>query len=123
VNALRRLKFLLAALAVALLQAGTPMLAYAKMASDGGLTRELCTPSGVTKFVVDADGNAREAQGSSGHGEHCALCSMAFAPPGMAPNPFPSSAAACGVIRIGQTRFQSGAAVAIPPATGPPSRS
>lgn len=122
-NALRRLRFLFAALAVALLQAGTPLLAYARMASDGELTRELCTPSGVTKFVVDADGNAREAPGSPGHGEHCALCLMAFAAPGIAATSFPSSAAPCGAIRVGQTRFQSGAGVAIPPATGPPSRS
>ena len=117
---LRHLKFLLAVLAIALLQAGTPVLAYARMAQDGGLTRAVCTPAGMKTYVVDADGNAREVEASTEHGDPCPLCAVPPALPGAAPTPLPSSAAPCGVIRVGQSFRQSGAAVAVPPATGPP---
>ena len=64
-NQFRRLKLLFAVLAVALLQTGTPVLAYAKMAKEGGLTQEVCTPSGVKRFVIEADGTAREVPAHS----------------------------------------------------------
>lgn len=123
VTFLRRLKFLVAVLAVAVLQAGTPVLAYAKMAKEGGLTQEVCTPSGVKKFVVDAAGNAREVQASGEHGDHCALCTSPGATPLSSLMQFHQSARSTGAIRVGQTCFQSGNAVITPPATGPPSRS
>ena len=123
VNFLRRLKFLIAVLAVAVLQAGTPVLAYARMAKDGGLTQQVCTPSGIKKFVIEADGTAREVQASAEHSEHCALCA------GAGPTPVPvliqlhQSAVSSGVIRVGETCVQSGATVTTPPATGPPPHS
>ena len=122
-NSLHRLKFLFAVLAVAVLQAGTPVLAYAKMAKEGGLTQEVCTPSGVKKFVVDAAGNAREVQASGEHGDHCALCTSPGATPLSSLMQFHQSARSTGAIRIGATCFQSDSAVTTPPATGPPSRS
>lgn len=122
-NALRHLKFLFAVLAVAVLQAGTPVLAYAKMAKEGGLTQEVCTPSGVKRFVIDADGNAREAGASAQHGEHCALCASIGATPVSDLIRLHQSARSSGVIFVGQTCFESGNAVTTPPATGPPSRS
>ena len=123
VNSLRRFKFLLAVLAVAVLQAGTPVLAYAKMAKEGGLTQEVCTPSGVKKFVVDAAGNAREVEASAQHGEHCALCTSLGTTPVSDLIQLHQSARSSGAIRVGQTCLQSGNAVTTPPATGPPSRS
>ena len=122
-NCLRRLKFLFAVVAVAVLQAGTPVLAYAKMAKEGGLTQEVCTPSGIRNFVIEADGSAREVQASAEHVEHCALCA------GAGPTPVPvliqlhQGAVSSGVFRLGETCVQSGAAVTTPPATGPPSNS
>jgi hypothetical protein len=123
VNFLRRFKFLVVVLAVAVLQAGTPVLAYAKMAKEGGLMQEVCTPSGVKKFVIEADGTAREVQASAEHSEHCALCA------GAGPTPVPvliqlhQSAVSSGVIRVAETCYQSGATITTPPATGPPSHS
>ena len=122
-NFQRRLKFLIAILAVAVLQAGTPVLAYAKMAKAGGLTQEVCTPSGIKKFVIEADGTVREVQVLAEHSEHCALCA------GAGPTPVPvliqlhKNAVSSDVIRVGETCFQSGATVTTPPATGPPSHS
>jgi len=123
VNLFRRLKFLLAVLAVAVLQAGTPVLAYAKMAQQGGLTQEVCTPSGMKKFIIAADGSAREVQASAEHGDHCNLCASLGSTPVSDLIHFHQSARSSGAIRIGQTCFQSGNAVSTPPATGPPSRS
>ena len=123
VNFQRRLKFLIAILAVAVLQAGTPVLAYAKMAKAGGLTQTVCTPSGIKKFVIEADGTAREVPASAEHSGHCALCA------GAGPTPVPvliqlhQSAVSSGVIRVGETCVQSGATVTTPPATGPPPHS
>ena len=97
---LRRFKFLLAVLAVAVLQAGTPVLAYAKMAMEGGLTQEVCTPSGIKKFVIDAAGNAREAEASTQHGEHCALCTSLGAMPISNLIQLHQSARSTGAIRI-----------------------
>lgn len=122
-NFFRRFKFFLAVLAVAVLQAGTPVLAYAKMAKEGGLTQEVCTPSGIKRFVIDADGKAHEAEASSQHGEHCALCVAMGSTPVSDLQRFHQSARASGAIFVGQTGFQSGNAVTTPPATGPPSRS
>ena len=119
----RRFKFFLAVLAVAVLQAGTPVLAYAKMAKAGGLTQEVCTPSGVKKFVIDADGKAHEAEASAQHREHCALCAAMGATPVSDLLHLHQSARSSGAILVGQTCFQSGNAVTTPPATGPPSRS
>lgn len=123
VNSLRRLKFHLAVLAVAVLQAGTPVLAYARMAKEGGLTQEVCTPSGVKKYVIDAAGNSREVEISAQHGETCALCTAVGATPVSSLIQFHQSARSTGAIRVGQTCFLSGNAVTTPPATGPPSRS
>ena len=122
-NLFRRFRFLLAVLAVAVLQAGTPVLAYAKMAQQGGLTQEVCTPSGVKKFVINADGSAREVQASAEHGDHCNLCASLGSTPVSDLIQLHQSARSSGAIRIGQTCFQSGNAVNTPPATGPPSRS
>lgn len=122
-NILRRLKFLLAVLAVAVLQAGTPVLAYAKMAKEGGLTQEVCTPAGVKKFVIDADGNAREAEASAQHAEDCTLCASLGATPVSDLIQLHQSTRSAGTLRVGQTCFQPGSAVTTPPATGPPSPS
>ena len=122
-NLFRRLKFLLAVLAVALLQAGMPVMAYAKMAQQGGLTQEVCTPSGIKKFVIAPDGSAREMQASADHGDHCALCASMGSTAVSDLIQIHQSASSSGAIRIGQTCFQSGNAVTTPPATGPPSLS
>jgi hypothetical protein len=123
VNLFRRFRFLLAVLAVAVLQGGTPVLAYAKMAQQGGLTQEVCTPSGVKKFVIDADGSAREVQASAEHGDHCTLCASMGSTPVSDLIQLHQGARSSGAIRVGQTCFQSGNAVTTPPATGPPARS
>ncbi len=122
-NIFCRVKFLLAVLAVAVLQAGTPVLAYAKMAKEGGLTQEVCTPTGIKRFVIDADGKAHEVEASAHHGEHCALCVAMGATPVSDLLRLHQSARASGAILVGQTCFQSGNVVTTPPATGPPSRS
>ncbi len=122
-NLFRRFKFFLAVLAVAVLQAGTPVLAYAKMAQQGGLTQEVCTPSGVKKFIIAPDGSAREVQASAEHDDHCANCASMGSAAISDLIQLHQSARSSGAIRVGQTCFQSGNAVNTPPATGPPSRS
>ncbi len=122
-NIFRRFRFLLSVLAIAVLQACTPVLAYAKMAQQGGLTQEVCTPSGVKKFIIDADGSAREVQASGEHGDHCAICTSIGSTPVSDLIQLHQGARSTGTIRVGQTCFQSGNAVTTPPATGPPSRS
>ena len=122
-NIFRRLRLLVVALIVALLNAGTPVLAYATMARDGGLTQEICSPSGARKIVVDADGSAREVAVDAGHGDHCQLCASAGATPVATLIDFHHSAIHQGAVRVGQTCVQSGNALTTPPATGPPPNS
>lgn len=117
-NIFRSLRLLVVALIVALLNAGTPVLAYAKMAREGGLTQEICSPSGARKIVVDADGSAREVAVDADHGDHCQLCASAGTTPVAILIEFHQ-----GAVRLGQTCVESGNALTTPPATGPPPKS
>jgi len=114
-------QFTLVAL-LALLQAGTPVLAYAKMAQQGGLTQEICSSSGAKKVVIDADGSVREAT-DDGHRDHCSLCTAPGAVPVSTLIQLHESARHSGALRVGQTCFQGSPALVTPPATGPPARS
>jgi hypothetical protein len=78
---LRRLRFFWLALAVAVLNAGVPLLGYAAMAGHEGLVRVIYTPAGMKTVVVDADGQARTVDALPSHGGHCALCAMPAALP------------------------------------------
>jgi hypothetical protein len=120
---LRRVRVIALALLVALLQSALPVLAYAKMAKDNGLMQEICTPSGAKKLMVGDDGSAREATSDSAHGDHCQVCSVTGPTPLYTLIRLHESARNPGLIHAGQTCFQAGAAVTIPPATGPPSGS
>ena len=108
---------------IALLQAGMPVLAYAKMAQENGLTQEICTPSGVKKVIVSADGSVQEAAAESVHSEHCQFCATAGTTPVSTLIQLHESARNAGIIRSGQTCYQASAVITTPPATGPPSRS
>ena len=121
--ALLRLRFFALALMVAVLQAGLPVQAYAKMAQENGLTQEICSPSGVKKIVMAADGSVQEAAPDSGHGEHCQFCATAGTTPVSTLIQLHESARNPGAVRVGQTCYQAGAVITTPPATGPPSRS
>ena len=122
-HAFRRLRYLGWTLCIAVFQMALPLFAYAKMASDGGLTQEVCSPSGARKVIVDADGNAREVAPDSGQRDHCPLCTPAGTMPIAALIHLHESARNPGIVHVGQTCFQAGAAVSTPPATGPPSGS
>ena len=121
--ALRRLRFTRWIFCIAALQTMLPVLAYAKMANEGALTQEICSPSGARKVVVDADGNAREVAPDTSHGNHCPPCTSAGTTPIAALIHLHESARNPGVLRVGQTCIQAGTAVSTPPATGPPSGS
>jgi hypothetical protein len=111
------------ALFVALLQAGLPVLAYAKMAKDNGLVQDICTPSGAKRVVVGQNGATHDASFEAGHDGHCQLCTGAGPAPLAALILMHESARNPAGVRIGQTCFQTGATVKRPPATGPPSGS
>ena len=108
---------------IAVLQAGLPVLAYAKMAQESGLTQEICSPSGVKKIVMAADGSVQEVAPDGCHGEHCQFCSTAGTTPVSTLIQLHESARNPGAIRVGQTCHQAGSVITTPPATGPPSRS
>ena len=118
-----RVRFFALALTIAVLQAGLPVLAYAKMAQENGLTQEICRPSGVKRIVMAADGSVQEVAPDSGHGEHCQHCSAGGTTPVATLIELHESARNAGAIRVGQTCFQAGSVITTPPATGPPSRS
>jgi hypothetical protein len=122
-KAFRHIRIVLLGLLVALLQLGVPVLAYAKMAKSNGLVQEICTPSGMKKVMVDANGVAAEVAADAHHDDHCQLCSTAGPTPVATLISLHESARSPGLIRVGQTCFQSGSAVSTPPATGPPSGS
>ncbi len=122
-RAFRRLRFFALALVIAMLQAGLPVLAYAKMAQENGLTREICSPSGVKKVIIHADGSVQEAAADSGHGEHCQFCATAGTTPVATLIQLHESARNPGAVRVGQTCDQAGTVITTPPATGPPARS
>lgn len=122
VFALRRLRLLWLALAVALANVGLPVLGYAAMAGRGSLPSVICAPGGMKTIVVDADGRVQEVGAQALHDGHCALCAVpaalpvsvsAPAVPGMA-GPSDTSVVPAGL----HPRF----AAATPPATGPPAR-
>ena len=119
----RRLRLFALALVIAILQAGLPVLAYARMAQDNGLTQEICSPSGVKKIVVGADGSVQEAAADNVQGEHCQYCATAGTTPVSTLIQLHESARNAAAIRIGQTCYQAGTVITTPPATGPPSRS
>ncbi|MBL8386361.1 MAG: hypothetical protein JNM90_24975 [Burkholderiales bacterium] len=104
----------------ALLQAALPVLAHARMAADGGLTLEVCTAAGAKKLVVGADGTARDAAPDAGHGEPCPLCTGTGGTPIAALIRLHESVRHAGRIPPGFACSAPGAAVATPPATGPP---
>ena len=119
---LLRLRFLFVALAVALLNAGMPVLGYAAMAGNGGLAQVVCTPTGMQTIVVDADGQAHAVDSLPGHGDHCALCVMPLAPAATRSTPPAPDTSACSSLRTGQRLLPSGPSCVRPPATGPPAR-
>ena len=121
--ALLRMRFFALALMIAVMQAGLPVLAYAKMAKENGLTQEICSPSGVKKIIIGADGSVQEIASDSAHGEHCQLCATGGTTPVATLIQLHESARNPGAIRVGQTCYQAGAVITTPPATGPPSRS
>lgn len=117
---LRRLRFLWLALAVAVLNAGVPLLGYAAMAGHDGPVRVICTPTGLKTIVVDADGQARTVDAQPSHGGHCALCAMPAALPApQATLPAPGTAA-CALTGLAPTGYRPCFTAATPPATGPP---
>lgn len=117
---LRRLEFLWLALAVAVLNAGVPLLGYAAMAGHDGTVSVICTPTGMKTIVVDADGQAHTVNAEPSHGGHCALCAMpATLPAPQATLPAPASAA-CAVPGLAPAAYLPCFTAATPPATGPP---
>ena len=117
---LRRLRFLWLALAVAVLNAGVPLLGYAAMAGHDGLVRVICTPTGMKTIVVDAEGQAHTVEAQPSHGGHCALCAMPAALPApQATLPAPATAA-CAVAGLAPATYLPCFTAATPPATGPP---
>ena len=103
---LRRLRFLWLALAVAVLNAGAPLLGYAAMAGQDGLVRVICTPTGMKTIVVDADGQVHTVDAQPSHGGHCALCAMPAAlpaPQATLPAPATVACAAAGLAPTGAT--------------------
>lgn len=122
-RAFRHFRFLAFALIIALIQAGVPVLAYAKMAKENGLTQEICSPQGMKKVVIDANGVAQEVAADASHNDHCQLCTSTGPTPIATLISIHESARSPALIRVGQTCYQSGSAVSTPPATGPPSGS
>ena len=122
-NVLLRHRFFALALVIAISQAGLPVLAYARMAQESHLTQEICSPSGVQKVIIRADGGIQEAAPDKARGEHCQFCATSGTTPVAALIQLHESARNPGAIRVGQTCYQAGAVITTPPATGPPSRS
>jgi hypothetical protein len=122
-RAFRHFRFLAFTLIIALIQAGVPVLAYAKMAKENGLTQEICSPQGMKKVVIDANGVAQEVAADASHDDHCQLCTSTGPTPIATLISLHESARSPALIRVGQTCYQSGSAVSTPPATGPPSGS
>ncbi|MBE0547448.1 MAG: hypothetical protein IH627_07310 [Rubrivivax sp.] len=120
VLALRRLRLLWLALAVAVLNAGVPVLGYAAMAGHGGLAEVICTPAGMKTIVVDADGQASQVDALSPHGGHCALCAMPAALPAPRSTLSVSGMSTCSVVGVAPTGLHPCFAATTPPATGPP---
>jgi hypothetical protein len=122
-RAFRQFRLLAFTLIIALIQVGVPVLAYAKMAKDNGLAQEVCSPQGMKKVVIDANGVAQEVAADASHDDHCQLCASTGPTPIATLISLHESARSPGLIRVGQTCYQSGSAVNTPPATGPPARS
>jgi hypothetical protein len=117
---LRRMRFLWLALAVAVLNAGVPLLGYAALAGHDGPVRVICTPTGMKTIVVDANGQVHTVDAQPSHGGHCALCAMPAALPApQATLPAPGTAA-CAVDVVAPTAYLPCFTAATPPATGPP---
>lgn len=117
---LRRLRTLWLALAVAVLNAGVPLLGYAAMAGHDGQVRVICTPTGMKTIVVDTDGQAHTVQAQPSHGGHCALCAMPAALPApRATLPAPTTAG-CEGAGLAPSAYLPCFTAATPPATGPP---
>lgn len=117
-----RLGFRAVLIAVLLaMQAMSPVFAYAKMARSGGLLQEICTPAGRKTVVIETDGAVREVAPESAAGEHCQLCSSGGVISVQSLILLHESVRHPGALRVGQTCYQAGEAVVIPPATGPPS--
>ncbi len=119
---LRRLKCLWLALAVAVLNAGVPVLGYAAMAGQGGLARVICTPAGMKTIVVDADGRVHAVDAQPHGGGHCALCAMPAALPAPASALPVSGMAVHGNPGVPPNGLHPRFAATTPPATGPPAR-
>lgn len=117
---LRRLKCLWLALAVAVLNAGVPVLGYAAMAGHGGLARVICTPAGMKTIVVDADGRVHTVDAQPHGGGLCALCAMPAALPAPASALPPSGTAVQGNPGAPAGGVPPRFAATTPPATGPP---
>ena len=117
---LRRLKCFWLALAVAVLNAGVPVLGYAAMAGHGGLARVICTPAGMKTIVVDADGHVHTVDAQPHGGGLCALCAMPAALPAPASALPPSGTAVQGNPGAPAGGVPPRFAATTPPATGPP---
>lgn len=109
------------AFCIALMQFGMPVIAYARMAQESRLGQTICSPSGAKKrVIVEADGTFREADTSTGHVEHCALCSAGGAGLPAIQAAIPDITAGENPIGYGGLWFPHDPAALTPPATGPP---
>lgn len=116
-----RLGFSAFAFCIALMQFAMPVITYARMAQESRLVQTICSPSGSSKRVfVEADGTFREADTSSGHVDHCALCSAAGAGLPATQAAVPNITAGESPVGHGGLWFPHKPATLTPPATGPP---
>jgi hypothetical protein len=109
------------ALCIALMQFAMPVLTYARMAQESRFGQIVCSPSGASKRVfVEADGTFRETDTSTGHVDHCALCSAAGAGLPAIQAAMPGITAGESAIGHGRLWYPHDPAALTPPATGPP---
>jgi hypothetical protein len=122
-SVLLRLRIVLGCLAIAALQAWLPVGAYARMAGPDGLTVEICTPQGLKKLALDAEGSPVESPPGTGQSDHCPLCAASPAPTSaQAPSCFAAACSRTGF--AGATHRPAQAPQApTPPPTGPPALS
>ena len=116
---LRSLRYCLLALTVALVQLMVPISGYAHMAKSNALMLDICTAGGS-----HSGGHGGDDPDSGGVGDavqHCCQCTgvSTFLAPSIVNFAFPCVLPSTS-IRVGKTLYQSGSAVFVPPATGPP---
>ena len=122
-QAQNKIRIAFAALAIVILQAWLPVGAYARMAGPDGLTFEICTPQGLKKLALDADGSPVESRPGAGHADHCPLCAASPAPASaQASSCFTAVCAGTGFAGTTHRPAQTPQAPT-PPPTGPPALS